>query len=146
VPRGNEALIRRAYGAFAARDLAALSELAAPEVEVDTVTGVLAGRDEPYRGYEGLERYLADIAEVWRRLELFPKEFVELDTERVLVRRARLAPPRLRRLGERVGVDGARGARRASPGVREPRRRPQVHRRTRAVRGRGVRPVAGPRR
>ena len=80
-----EPLIRRAYGAFAARDLAALSELAAPEVEVETVTGMLAGHDEPYRGYQGLERYLADIAEVWRRLELFPKEFVELDAERVLV-------------------------------------------------------------
>lgn len=83
--REAEATIRRAYAAFAARDTEALAELSDPEVEISTVTGVIAGREGPYRGKEGIEQYLADIAAVWKRIELYPQSFHHLDDERTLV-------------------------------------------------------------
>ncbi len=46
-------MIRRAYAAFGERDLETLIELSHEEVKVFTVTGLLAGRTEPYRGYTG---------------------------------------------------------------------------------------------
>lgn len=83
--RTHETLIRRAYQAFAARDLEALESLASPEIEVSTVTGLLAGREEPYLGHGGIAEYLRDTEGVWKRLELFPREFQALDEERVMV-------------------------------------------------------------
>ena len=83
--RTRETLIRRAYQAFAERDRETLVSLASPEIEISTVTGLLAGRDEPYRGHEGIAEYLSDTEEVWKRLELFPREFQELDEERMMV-------------------------------------------------------------
>ena len=80
-----EALIRRAYRALDRRDLAALTELADPRIEISTVTGLLSGRREPYRGHEGLAEYLRDLATTWKRLELHPQQFHPLDDERVLV-------------------------------------------------------------
>jgi ketosteroid isomerase-like protein len=81
----SEVIIRDAYAAFASRDVEALKRLADPGVEVSTVTGALAGRDRPYRGYEGLETYLADVSSTWTRLELHPETFHRLDDERTLV-------------------------------------------------------------
>ena len=80
-----ERLIRQAYRAFAERDLEALVALADEEIEVSTVTGLLSGRTEPYRGYSGLEEYMADLASTWKRIELQPQQFHPLDEERVLV-------------------------------------------------------------
>lgn len=80
-----EWVIRRAYRAFDQRDLEALIELADEAIEVSTVTGLLAGHEEPYRGHEGIGRYLADIAATWQRMELQPQQFIELGEGRVLV-------------------------------------------------------------
>jgi ketosteroid isomerase-like protein len=80
-----EALIRKAYEAFAERDLDALIELSDEAIEVSTVTGLLAGRTEPYRGYEGLAEYLDDLTVQWKRLELQPQTFHPLGQGRVLV-------------------------------------------------------------
>ena len=85
MPLAGEDLIRRAYAAFADRDLDALVEISDPEIEVSTVTGLLAGRSEPYRGYEGLADYIDDISGQWRRLELQPQHFLPVGAERVLV-------------------------------------------------------------
>ena len=49
-----ERTIRQAYRAFAERDLEGLIALSDEAIEVSTVTGLLSGRTEPYRGYEGL--------------------------------------------------------------------------------------------
>lgn len=81
----DETLIRRAYRAFADRDVATLAELASEEVEVSTVTGLLAGRDEPYRGRAGLERYMTDLGATWKRIELQPQTFHALGDGRTLV-------------------------------------------------------------
>jgi ketosteroid isomerase-like protein len=85
LPPPNHAVIRQAYRAFAARDLTALQELALPDIEVRTMTGALANRDEPYRGHEGLAAYLRDVGEVWDELELTPSEFHKLEDGGILV-------------------------------------------------------------
>ncbi len=78
-------MIEKAYRAFAARDLGMLRQVSHPEVEVHTVTGVMAERAEPYRGHEGLEAYLRDAGELWDELELTPAEFHDLRPGEVLV-------------------------------------------------------------
>jgi ketosteroid isomerase-like protein len=85
VPAEGESLIRRAYAAFAERDLEGLVEISAEEIEVSTVTGLLAGRTEPYRGHEGLAAYIGDLASQWKRLELQPQTFHPMGEGRVLV-------------------------------------------------------------
>lgn len=81
----DHAVIRRAYRAFAARDTAALRELAHPEVEIRAVTGALVRDGRPYVGIEGVAEYVRDVGEVWDELELLPAEFHDLDEERTLV-------------------------------------------------------------
>jgi ketosteroid isomerase-like protein len=83
--RDDEAIIRRAYRAFADRDVAALAELSSEDVEVSTVTGLPAGRSEPYRGRAGLEEYMSDLSGTWKRIELQPQSFHSLDDQRTLV-------------------------------------------------------------
>ncbi|MQA75673.1 MAG: hypothetical protein GEU88_15260 [Solirubrobacterales bacterium] len=80
-----ERVIRRAFRAFGERDLEKLIELSDEQVEVSTVTGLLAGRTGPYRGAEGLRDYLDDLAATWKRIELQPQNFHPLDEERTLV-------------------------------------------------------------
>ena len=85
MPVADESLIRKAYAAFADRDLDRLVALSDESVEVSTVTGLLAGRTEPYRGFEGLAEYLEDLAGQWKRLELQPQNFQSLGEGRCLV-------------------------------------------------------------
>jgi ketosteroid isomerase-like protein len=80
-----EALIRRAYTAFGERDLETLIGISDEEIEVSTVTGLLAGRTEPYRGYDGLAEYMSDLTATWKRLELQPHHFHAVGDGRVLV-------------------------------------------------------------
>jgi ketosteroid isomerase-like protein len=80
-----EALIRKAYAAFSQRSLDRLVAVADESIEVSTVTGLLAGRTEPYRGHDGLAEYLADLAEQWKRLELQPQHFHPVGEGQVLV-------------------------------------------------------------
>lgn len=80
------AVIRRAYRAFAARDLEQLMELADPGIELHTMTGELAGRQGPYRGYAGLAQYLDDVARTWDEIELLPREYEPRQDGSVLVR------------------------------------------------------------
>lgn len=80
-----EMIIRRAFRAFDERDLDRLIEISDEGIEISTVTGLLAGRTEPYRGHEGLARYLEDLASTWKRLDLQPQQFNALGEGRVLV-------------------------------------------------------------
>jgi ketosteroid isomerase-like protein len=80
-----EELVRRAYLAFSERDLDALLEIADPQIQIHTVTGMLAGRDEPYRGHQGLLEYLRDVSEMWDEIELMPNDFHELSDSRLIV-------------------------------------------------------------
>jgi ketosteroid isomerase-like protein len=85
MPVEGEDVIRKAYAAFAERDLDALVAISDETVEVSTVTGLLAGRTEPYRGYAGLAEYMDDLSGQWRRLELQPQHFLPVSEDRVLV-------------------------------------------------------------
>ena len=85
MPPLSHTVIRRAYKAFATRDVKALCQLSRPDVEVRTMTGILAERSEPYRGHEGIAEYLDDVTKVWDELELEPVEFHQLDSGGVLV-------------------------------------------------------------
>jgi ketosteroid isomerase-like protein len=78
-------MARRAYEAFARRDLEALIELAHPEIAIHVMTSLAAGRDGPYRGHEGIGRYLEDVANVWDEIELQAHRFLELSDERIVV-------------------------------------------------------------
>jgi ketosteroid isomerase-like protein len=80
-----ELVIRKAFAAFADRDLESLIEVADESIEVSTVTGMLAGRAEPYRGFAGLADYLSDLTNQWKRLELQPQHFHSVGEGRVLV-------------------------------------------------------------
>jgi ketosteroid isomerase-like protein len=80
-----EELVRRAYRAFSERDLEALMEIADPRIEIHTVTGMLAGRDEPYRGHQGLTEYLRDVSEMWDEIELTAAQFHKLSDSRLVV-------------------------------------------------------------
>ena len=85
MPGTAEELVRRAYQAFSERDLEALKQIADPKIEIHTVTGMLAGRDEPYTGYEGLVEYMRDVSEMWDEIELTAADFHELSDSRLVV-------------------------------------------------------------
>ena len=71
----NLEVARRLFEAFAARDLAALVALAHADLEFLPVTANLTTGGVPYRGHDGLARYMDDVAGVWPELRLFPEEF-----------------------------------------------------------------------
>jgi ketosteroid isomerase-like protein len=75
----NADIVREVFAAFSRRDLPALIALSDPEIELQPQTARIAGRDEPYRGHEGLRAYLDDVALVWEELRSEPDEYVELD-------------------------------------------------------------------
>ena len=79
----NADIVRRVFAAFSRRDVESLLALCDPEIVFVPQTGRLAGRDEPYRGHEGLRTYLADVARVWQELRSEPDEYIEID-DRVL--------------------------------------------------------------
>ena len=101
--RTHSDLVRQAYEAFARRDAQALAEISDPEIEILSVTGVLAGRDKPYSGVQALADYLDDVQQIWDEIELLPQEVLELDAERVLV----FGRVRARRQNSRVDTPNA---------------------------------------
>lgn len=80
-----QTVIRRAYEAFAARDVEVLRELSTPDIEIRAVTGVLAERTDPYLGHDGIAEYVADVSKVWDELDLEPVDFHPLQSGEVLV-------------------------------------------------------------
>jgi ketosteroid isomerase-like protein len=71
-------VVKAVFAAFAERDVERVLELIDPEVEFTPVTADLAGRTEPYRGYEGIREYFRDVALVWEDLRLTPRDFREV--------------------------------------------------------------------
>jgi ketosteroid isomerase-like protein len=72
-------VVRRMFTAFAARDLDAMVGAMDPEVDFLPVTANLTTGGMPYRGHDGIARYLDDVARVWPELRLFPDEIRDLD-------------------------------------------------------------------
>jgi ketosteroid isomerase-like protein len=79
----NADIVRDVFDAFTRRDVDALLDLCDPEIVFTPPTGRLTGRNEPYRGHDGLRTYLADVARLWQDLRSEPDECIELD-DRVL--------------------------------------------------------------
>jgi ketosteroid isomerase-like protein len=84
VGRTDIEVVQAVFAAFAERDLEAVLELAAPDIEFIAVTSDYAGRTEPYRGHEGIRQYFRDVAEVWDELRLTPTDY-RVVGEQVLV-------------------------------------------------------------
>jgi ketosteroid isomerase-like protein len=78
VTEGNVDVARRAFEAFAERDLDAALALMHEEIEFLPVTANLTTGGEPYRGHEGIARYLDDVGRVWKELRVYPGEFRDL--------------------------------------------------------------------
>lgn len=78
-------LVKKAFRAFAERDVEELARLSHPEIEVYAVTGLVAGAGQPYRGVDGLSQYMSDVESVWDEISLTPQQFNELPDGRVLV-------------------------------------------------------------
>jgi ketosteroid isomerase-like protein len=78
-------IVKRAFAAFERRDIDALTELSDPAIEISSVTGVIAGREEPYTGIAALSDYLADVERIWDEIELAPEEYRDLGNDRVVV-------------------------------------------------------------
>lgn len=78
-------LVRRMYEAFSQGDVDEMVGLVGADMEFfPQVTASMVERSEPYRGHEGLRRYVEDAARVWVQLEIIPHEFRDLG-DRVLV-------------------------------------------------------------
>ena len=60
--------------AFERRDVDAVLALADPDIEFHAVTGELLGREEPYRGHDGIRDYFTDEAGLWDELRITVSE------------------------------------------------------------------------
>jgi ketosteroid isomerase-like protein len=78
VAESNVDLARRTFEAFGERDIAAVLDLMDEEVEFLPPTATLTRGGEPYRGHEGIVRYLDDVGRVWKELRVFPSEYRDL--------------------------------------------------------------------
>ena len=96
-------VVKRAFEAFDERDLKALADLSDPEIEITSVTGIVAGHETPYKGEDALVDYLQDVQKIWDEIELVPQEFIDLDDGRVLV----FGRVRARRQSSRVDTPNA---------------------------------------
>jgi ketosteroid isomerase-like protein len=74
----NVEVVRRMFAAFAERDLARMLPEMDPEVVFLPVTANLTTGGVPYRGHDGMARYLEDVARIWPNLRLFPGEMRDL--------------------------------------------------------------------
>src|SRR5690242_4107238 len=75
---GNVEVAKRAFEAFAQRDVDAVVEVMDEEIEFLPVTANLTTGGVPYRGHEGMARYMEDVARVWDELRVYPSEYRDL--------------------------------------------------------------------
>jgi ketosteroid isomerase-like protein len=78
VSEGNVELARTAFAAFAQRDADAAVSVMSDDVEFLPVTANLTTGGNPYRGHEGIRRYIDDVGRVWKDLRVYPSEFRDL--------------------------------------------------------------------
>ena len=64
-------VVRAIYAAFARRDVEGALAYVADDCELRLEgTARAVGREEPYRGHDGMREYFADVARTWERLDL----------------------------------------------------------------------------
>jgi ketosteroid isomerase-like protein len=74
VSEPNEELARRAFDAFADRDVAALLAVLAEDIEFLPVTANITTGGVPYKGHDGMRQYIDDVSRLWADLRVFPEE------------------------------------------------------------------------
>jgi ketosteroid isomerase-like protein len=77
-------LVGRLFDAFNRRDPEEIVAVCDERMEFYAVTAEEVGRAEPYKGVEGLNAYMDDVATVWEELLISPNRF-EQDGGSVLV-------------------------------------------------------------
>jgi ketosteroid isomerase-like protein len=75
----NVDIVQQAFSAFEHRDPELILAVCAPDVLFEPVTAQLAAAGAPYRGHEGMRRYMEDVARIWQELRPAPDVFHELD-------------------------------------------------------------------
>jgi ketosteroid isomerase-like protein len=71
-PLRKEQVVERLFEAFSSRDLLSALTLMHPEIVFQPVTAEVTQAGEPYRGYEGMRRYVADVEAHWEELIVHP--------------------------------------------------------------------------
>ncbi len=66
----NEEIVRTLFDAFSRRDLQSTVELMHPDIVFRPMTAAVTRAGEPYRGHEGIRRYIEDVERHWERLTI----------------------------------------------------------------------------
>ena len=67
----DDAVIRTLFATFGSRDVERALSLVDERIEFwPKIIMALAGREEPYRGHEGIRRYFADLAEIFEQVTI----------------------------------------------------------------------------
>lgn len=62
----------RLFDAFNSRNQDALLEMVHPDIVFEPVSAAVMSGGEPYRGYEGIRRYVSDVETYWEQLIVHP--------------------------------------------------------------------------
>ena len=73
--------VKRAFDAFARRDMEGALDFIHPDVRLWLVTAAVTRGGRPYVGHEGLREYARDVEQLWREIELRPVEFDRIGTQ-----------------------------------------------------------------
>ena len=73
----NVDVVRQAFAAFERRDPALIVAICRADIVFEPVTAQIAAAGEPYRGHDGMRRYLEDVASIWQELRPAPDAFYE---------------------------------------------------------------------
>jgi ketosteroid isomerase-like protein len=73
-PISKEAVVARLFEAFSRRDLTGTLELMHPEIVFQPMTAEVTQAGEPYRGHEGIRRYVEDVELHWNELTVEPTQ------------------------------------------------------------------------
>jgi ketosteroid isomerase-like protein len=69
-------VVRAIYAAFNARDVEAALPHLAPDCELHLRgTAAVIGREEPYRGHDGMREYFADVEGAWEELTIHADDY-----------------------------------------------------------------------
>ncbi len=71
-PTEREEVVARLFDAFNRRDVAGTLELLHPEILFQPISANVMSGGEPYRGHEGMRRYMRDVEKHWAALTLHP--------------------------------------------------------------------------
>jgi ketosteroid isomerase-like protein len=72
-------LARVVFDAFNRRDIESALAVVDEQVEFLAPTAEMANDGKPYVGHAGMRKYYADVAAVWKELEVTPTEIREVD-------------------------------------------------------------------